>query len=281
MAVAFTLAMDLKIVAQIKVVEIDRIFPFEWSEPGPSETITEQDNLSFIRHPFPVTPLQNDEFLLLGDTVYFTQLTQTNLIHLPVQVIPPEQLHLSSNNIGLIGYTAEQLIHLAAKFPKQILIGNTLDSQPPSDDFLKVQITFIDGRTFQVFLRHSSRAGCPPPLEYLFRSISYSGRYVPTVKESAYTTSVTRISPISGTMTLPSFSLDDIRTAVIAERLFPPDVIEITSSCRILNIDFPLSVLKADTGPEEKESFFCDLVNIRAQAHKVSYYNGQVYLLNH
>jgi hypothetical protein len=66
-----------------------------------------------------------------------------------------------------------------------------------------------------------------------------------------------------------------------SDNLFPPNIIEAKSDCRILNIDFPMSVLLSNAPTDEKELFFKELVNLRLQSRKFSYHEGQVYIFNY
>jgi len=130
-------------------------------------------------------------------------------------------------------------------------------------------------------LRNSSRTGCPASLDYLTRSILCHGRYEQIVTSSGTAGNVTRSGSYSSVMTLPDFTLVDLMNAAVSDHLFPPGFIEVVTGCRILNIDFPISVLADDTPVEEKEAFFRELVSLRAHSHKISMYEGRVYVLNH
>jgi hypothetical protein len=219
---------------------------------------------------------------LLKDTSYFESLIRAGLKHVPVQVISQDHFNLEVNKIGLIGFNYEHLQHLAGKFPSRINISKDKNDYP-ADDYLKVKFQFDNETDLQdhyAFLRHSSRYGCPQSLENLFRAIRSYGDYKPIIERNMSDSSLMRICSFSGTMTLPSFKFSDISSALESDHLFPPYLIEAISDCRILNIDFPMSVLTSSAPTNEKELFFKELVNLRMQSRKFSYYEGQVYIFN-
>ena len=274
--------MDLNIVSQVRVVDHNRIHPFECLDIRDDISNTPLDEINLIHHPFLVTRYK-DDFILMRDTSYFESLKEAGLKHFPIQVTSQDYLKLQVNKIGLIGFKYEHLLHLAGKFPNRINLSKDKNDYP-DDSYLKVIFQF-DNRTglqnHYAFLRHSSRLGCPQSLENLFRSIRSFGNYMPIIERNTSDSSLMRICSFTGTMTLPSFNFNDITSAVESDNFFPSNIIDAKSNCRILNIDFPMSVLASNTSSDEKELFFKELVNLRLQSRKFSYYEGQVYIFNH
>ncbi|MFH2049339.1 MAG: hypothetical protein ABIJ12_07825 [bacterium] len=274
--------MDLNIISQIRVVDHSRILPFECLDIKDDISDISLDEMKLIHHPFLVTRFKND-YMLLNDTSYYESLKRAGLKHFPVQVVSPVNLDCQVNKLGLIGFKFEHLQHLAGKFPSRINISQNKNGFP-NDHYLKVEFQFDNGSNLQkqyAFLRHSSRFGCPHSLENLFRAIRSYGDYIPIIERNVSDSSLMRICSLSGTMLLPSFNLNDINSALESDNLFPPNIIEAKSDCRILNIDFPLSVLLSNAPTDEKELFFKELVNLRLQSRKFSYHEGQVYIFNY
>ncbi len=281
-ALAYHQDMDLNIVSQIRVVDHNRILPFESLDIKNDISNLSLEEINLFQHPLLVTKYKED-YMLMRDTSYFESLRRIGLKHFPIQIAPPDHLSLKINKIGLIGFTYENLLHLAGKFPSRINISKNKNDFP-GNSHLKVVFQFDDGtklKNYYAFLRHSSRLGCPQSLENLFRSIRSYGDYMPIIERNASDSSLMRTSSFSGTMSLPSFNLNDIYSALESDHLFPSYIIDAKSDCRILNIDFPMSVLTSDASTNEKELFFKELVNLRLQSRKLSYYEGQVYIFNH
>ncbi|MBU8934194.1 MAG: hypothetical protein KOO62_09335 [candidate division Zixibacteria bacterium] len=271
--------MDLKALKNIRVVDRDRICSFEWSQQSNDTDGLTLDEIRLVRHPFLAMAL-DDGFLLLENRPDFDALAAASLNHFPLQIATPESISLATIQLGLAGFNIEHLTGLAAKYPDQIVIERSSEKELSSSDTLSVDFDF-GKEQLRCQLRHSSRAGCPASLDHLVHSIHCHGRYEQIVEPSGATGNITRSGSYSAIMTLPSFSLNDLVSAALSDHLFPPDFIGVMTNCRILNIDFPISVLADDTPVEEKEAFFRELVNLRAQSHKVSIYDGKVYVLNH
>jgi hypothetical protein len=123
-------------------------------------------------------------------------------------------------------------------------------------------------------------AGCPQPLQELFRAINHKGRYQPIVSAVARPDAVCKTAELSGTLRLPLFTLEDIGGAVTSGHLFPPNIISVWLDSRVLSLDFPMSVLRSEIPIEEKDSFLRDLITCREQAYKTACIEGHVYLLN-
>ena len=274
--------MDLNIISKIRVIDHNRIIPFECTDIKADISEISLEELKLIHHPFLVTKFNND-YMLLNDTSYFESLKLAGLKHFPVQIISPDKLNLHTNKLGLKDFNYENLLHLAGKFPSRFCVSNKREGFPV-ENYLEVVFQFDNGselKDYYAFLRHSSRLGCPQSIENLFRYIRSYGDYFPIIERNVSDSSLMRICSLSGTMTFPSFKYKDLCSALESDHLFPPYLIEAKSDCRILNIDFPISVLASNSPTAEKELFFKELVNLRLQSRKFSYYEGQVYIFNH
>ena len=147
-------------------------------------------------------------------------------------------------------------------------------------EYLPLHFTFENQDPLWVYLRNSTLNGCPLPLDAIFRLIQARGRYAPFFEYGENCDAVLKIDPPRGVVSLPKFSLDDLKSAALAERLYPPEIIKVYSNTRIVNIDFPVSVLSSDLPLTDKESFLRELITYREQSNKTAFFEGQVYILN-
>jgi hypothetical protein len=272
--------MDSKVLAQIKILPAESILTYEWPGSPQKALEVDLDSLSVVRHPFLVTPIDDDTYLLLSETGHFRALNEAGLDFFPVQVCDAETVRVNRHRLGFDTFSYDDLSRLAARYPDQIALrdGDPQSSEPLG--FVGLDFKFADGRRVQTYLRHSSRVGCPLPLEYLFRTVTQNGRYLSIVDGGDGSDSLTRLATIAATVTMPEFSLEDIKSAAQSERLFPPGIIDAVSTRRILDIDFPIRVLKSNIAVSEKESFLKDMILLRRQSRRTAVYEGQVYLLN-
>lgn len=272
--------MDSKVLAQIKILSAESILAYEW--PGSPQRALDVDleSLSVVRHPFLATPIDDDSCLLLSETGHFRALSEAGLSFFPVQMCEPDSIRVARHRLGFDTFAFDDLSRLSARHPEQIV----LQEGPPKTSgplgFVGLDFKFADGRRVQAYLRHSSRVGCPVPLEHLFRAVTQMGRYLSIVDGADNGDSLTRLARIASTVTLPPFSLEDIKSAAQSERLFPPGLIDAVSTRRILDIDFPITVLTSNIAVSEKEAFLKDMILLRRQSRRTAVYEGQVYLLN-
>lgn len=233
-----------------------------------------------IRHPFLVSPLEDGSFLLLEEVDLYGRLYQSGLAHLPVQSTAIADLKVIGDRIGLIDYHLDDLELLASRYSDQILVRPDREDDCPPDGFAALPIEFCKGAGRVIYLRHLTNRGCPIPMQHLFRSIRRRGRYLPLSPEPVCSQTVTRPISFSAKLTLPPFSNHDLVEAALSDQLFPPRILSPRTSSRVLNIDFPISVLDSDNSLEEKQTFLQDLIVLREQSHRTSLYDGMVFVLN-
>lgn len=261
------------ILQQIQIVDVQSIIPFECSLVQ-VEPINLLPNL--VRNPFPVIRI-HDSFLLLDDTDLFEALVRQGLRHLPVQVIPEELVSVRPTNLGLQRYAAQNLHRTASARPEMIKLADSGDCQT---GFVPALVTYADDDKQWLHLRHSGSVGCPTSLMILMREIVTIGDYFVLSEHADHQDAVIRYPRPDATLTLPPFTLEDIKSAALSERYFPVGMIRVSSGCRIFNLDFPITVLCDDISTDEKQAFVRELVWMRERAHKTAIIDGRVYLLN-
>lgn len=272
--------MEPNIYTQLRLLDTDQLYPFESVRLLENRMTVDLDEISFLRHPFLVTAMDGDDYLLLEQTEHFCALTEAGLAHVPVQVCPSESLAVVSSRVGLTSFDHADLFRVAARHPEQIQVRTPDPEESRTEGDIILEFEFPDEGKFDVHLRHSSRAGCPASLETLFHAMMTCGQWAPVVEISAMEDTVTRLTQYSATVTIPAFSLDNLKTAATAERLFPPGIAGVESNWRALNIDFPMSVLTSPIPIEEKQRFLRELIILRRRTRRTSSYQGRIYLLN-
>ncbi|HKK20711.1 MAG TPA: hypothetical protein VJ983_04495 [candidate division Zixibacteria bacterium] len=268
--------MDSSVLTHLRIFDVDEILPFEWGEPSDS-----QSDETLIRHPFLVASLEEGEgYLLLDRAEEFRALVASGVPQLPIQLCADSDIELHIPRLGVTGFTEEDLNRLAMKHPDQIQIGDSEASAHHDQQFWQTVFAFGDSAPVNVWLRHSTQAGCPYPLEFIFRSIEQKGRYQPITGRLSDSGGVTRTTSYSATIELPSFGLTQLKRVALSDRLFPPRVVKAVPSYRVLHIDFPIAVLKSEISLSEKEAFLRELIGLREQSLKTEFYQGRIYLLN-
>lgn len=257
---------------------LDKLLPFEWNRGEAEAKHAKWFESDLIHHPLRITPIDNENYLVLDHNEIYYQACEQELENVPVLICDHKELNIISNQLGLVNFDRHDLIRLAEKHPEQIVINEKLKSQ--NDLYLLFKFSFNDDSTQKVYLRNSTQTGCPFPMELIFRAILENGRVVPFYYRRPKSDSLTRIQNITSFIELPGFSLLDLKNAAQSERYFPPEIINVQSQLRVFNIDYPMSILSSDISIDEKRAFLKEMVNLREQSQKTAYYQGKIYLLN-
>lgn len=277
-AVAKCSGMIRNILSRISIMPLDKLLPFEWSTDENEAKFSKWIESDLIHHPVRITPIDNENYLVLDQNGIYYRAVHSELENIPVLICDHKELNIVSGHLGLVNFDRHDLIRLAEKHPDQIILNEKLKSH--NEQYLLFKFSFIDDSTQKVYLRNSTQTGCPFPMELIFRSVLENGRVVPFFERKQKSDSLTRIQNITSFVELPGFSLLDLKNGAQSERYFPPDVINIQSQLRVFNIDYPLSILSSDISIDEKRAFLREMVNLREQSQKTAYYQGKIYLLN-
>lgn len=260
------------------IVAAGKLCRFEWAKANGSFAGALPGSKERIRHPFPAVPTGDGKFLILEDTALYDSLCRSGLTCFPVQICRAESVELTSPRLALSGFSHAELRWLADKYHGRLLIGSP--GRLPSPDCVRGTVEFPDRPPLALDVPQPNGSGCPAPLSALFETILSKGQYRPAVDCHVRCRTPLKRSTASAWLTPPRFSLKDLLSAAATKRFFPPDVIKARTSYRVLNIDFPLSVLASDSPVEEKEAFLHDLILYREQTSRTLYFEGPVYLLN-
>ena len=261
----------------LSIAETSSIYPYEWlADDRPSNETPVR--LPMVRHPFPVTPLDESNYLLLGDSYQFHEIAAEGLHCLPVQICPSEQIVIESLPVGVTRFRQEDLVRLAGRHADILSLNGAL-SGASEDSIIRLTCEFDDAM-IRLSLRDSTRTGCPTPIDLLFREIGRIGRFLPVLDRRSRRDGLTKTVELTARFELPSFELDDLKAAARSDRLFPPGIIRSSLRRRVLNIDFPVEVLVSDISLTEKQQYLSELVSLRFRSSRTSFYDGQIFLLN-
>lgn len=266
------------LLSQVKILHSDQICTYEWYEPKLLPDDMNVNEMKLIKHPFMVSPLSEDNYLLLGQTGLYSTMLSSGIRHFPVQVCREEDLSLLPQKLCLINFTPDNLRHYALRFPRQVIIRDKEVNHLAG--YIPLCFSFQDETPLWVYFRNTTRCGCPLPLETVFRAVLARGCYIPYPDGFHGANSILKTRRPANTVALPLFNLDDLRTAAVSGRLFPPEIVKVFSSTRVVNVDFPLSVLDSEMPIDEKESFLRELIAYRQQANRTVFLEGTVYILN-
>jgi hypothetical protein len=269
--------MTNSVLAMLKLLDTGQVVCFDWS-PSEQARLFEDESL-LIRHPFPVLHLEDGTYLLLHDSERFRSLSESGIEHIPAQLCNRKSIRLSSPRLALTKFTFGDLQQFVEEH------RNLVSLEDPGRDairseYLHLMFEFPRHPSVVVHCQTDNQVGCPESVDQLLRQILNRGSYLPDWGMGHYADTVLRSQTVSGFLTLPTFDLASLERAALSDHLFPPHTIDVQTDRRVFNIDFPISVLKADIPIEEKEQFLRDMVMIREQSCRTTFFEGQVYILN-
>lgn len=269
--------MTSSVLALLKLLDAGKVVCFDWSPSDQDRLLEDDDRL--IRHPFPVLDLEDSTYLLLHDSERFRSLVASGIDHIPAQLCTRKSLRVSSPRLALVKFTYGDLQQFVEEHPGLVTMQDP-DHSATRSEYVHLVFEFPRHPSVIVHCQTDNQIGCPESIDRLFRQILKRGSYLPDWGMGPYADAVLRSQTISGFLTMPSFDLASLERAAFSEQLFPPHTINVQTDRRVFNIDFPLSVLRADIPIEEKEQFLKDMVMLREQSCRTTFFEGQVYILN-
>ncbi len=261
----------------LRLIDTERLSCYDWSLVP--DGMGEPEDIRMVRHPFPVLDLEDGTFLLLQDADRFRSYQSLEISHVPVQICTRKSLRVTSPRLALVNFNYNDLEAFAELNRGSMYLHEPSPEAAPVG-YLHLHFDFPRHRSLVVHLKHEYESGCPSSITALFHQILRKGTYLPDYGTGNYADTVLRSQTFSGHLTLPSFTLTDLERAAFTEQYFPPNTVSVQTDRRVFNIDFPLSVLKAEIPVEEKEQFLKDMVLIREQSCRTTFFEGQVYILN-
>lgn len=260
----------------MKILPVKQLYPFEM-DIAPQETITVEE-IEYVRHPFLVSPIDEYRYILLEQSGEFYRLKKAGVKEVPVQIIPFDKIQIIQNKIGLYSCDKEDIERFLENYPNGFYSKTTSRTEKNEK---KLSVRFVlDDDIINVDFHCTSDTGCPRPLNELFQFLHDNGGYRMMRDVASLSDSLMKIQRFSATMEIPSITANQLIDAVTNSHPYPPGIIKITADTRMLYVDFPMNVLKADIPVVEKEDFLRQLINLREDTEKTLFYQGRIYLFN-
>lgn len=231
-----------------------------------------------VKHPFLVLPRSDDEYLLIEGTEEFHRLSSLGVESVPIQLADPSELRIEHLRVGFEGFDESHLQSLTARHSDEINVLTASKEIGPG--YWRAAIHFTRGETVVLQLRHSDSIGCPRSLSRLLGLAERVGGYRLLGQEETITSTPIRVNEVTARLSLPKLDLKRLQGAADSLNLFPPNIISIACTQRVLNVDFPVSVLKSDRPDSDKQDFLRDLITLRERTRRTRMLEGRVYLMN-
>ncbi|MFH2037197.1 MAG: hypothetical protein ABIJ45_12405 [Candidatus Zixiibacteriota bacterium] len=240
------------------------------------------NDFDIIRNPLAVMPCPDKSgYYLLEDSSILESLRRAELEYVPAQIVDSAD----SFSVEIVLYTGENILPLLDEFnrlfPRALMMSTEDKSGKDLNDGVLVSIENQNHPIVIVSFRRLANKSIPLSffnfLKFIKTRSRAGGSFYPFEIKSK---NIKEFSTISAISTL-NINFDDILTAVKSGHLFPSLSLHFKFDYRILGIDFPLTVLKSEAVPSEKEKFYFDLVNFRLSSGSSEFVGNNVYFLNY
>jgi len=262
----------------LRIVPVERVIPHEHHDPQRAEPLMRRIQASGVfRDPPLVMPLQDEtgRFMILDGTNRVTAIRRMGLPHILVQVVPPDDPHVSLKtwNHLLWGLSSQAL--LAAIRPKVARplkpVAFEEGYQALHDREVLLLISLPDGQAFALAPRPSSVAEALAVLNRVVEAYLYRASLDRTVVARAV--EVRHLHPdLAGIVVFPPFSIPQVLDAVAQGHRFPAGITRFTVAPRALRLHYPLERLAAAGGLEDKNRELQQWLQERLARKAVRYY---------
>ena len=234
-----------------------------------------------IRNPFALAPFEDRKYLLLEDAALMEAVRMEGFSHVPAQIVLlDEPLEIAADTL-VEGMQPAYLEEFQELFPRDcaLLSGDVESGRERFGTVISFCIK--ENQNLTIYFR-KNRDGLMSPAVFSF--FDFLKRRC-TLIEKVYPGEIQAINlrPATGDCIMKALNMTarDIHFAAERGLLFPSGFLKLESGCRIMGIDYPVGILKADASLEEKEQFLYDLVNYRLSAGCSRFLRSGVYLLNY
>ncbi|MBD3258713.1 hypothetical protein GF377_09795 [candidate division GN15 bacterium] len=264
------------VLRSVRIVGSSHILPYEEPVATDGADCSRIDERATVRHPFPVVRRGRD-YLLLDDTATFASIIRRGVRHVPVQQFAEDVVQPLARELTVVGFTHADLMTIAERHADQCRLLKAGEERPVEGRSI---LAAFDDREPVALQFRQDQDGCPQVVASLFAAICEQGRYAARCAPWSRPETPFKIADPGCWLSLPDFDIDDLWAAAKSEQRFPSGLIDVRLAGRILNVDFPVSVLESSLPREEKDAFLHDLVLFRQQASRTSVLDGPVYMLN-
>ncbi|UCD94555.1 MAG: hypothetical protein JSU69_00450 [Candidatus Zixiibacteriota bacterium] len=266
----------------LKIVNLaDIVALMEFSEKKVEYLRRAVESSGVIRNPFALAPIEDRKYLLLEDTALMEAVRMEGFTHIPAQIVPFSESLESTADMLIGGMQPVYLDDFRKLFPRDCAIGSG-EADSGSEKFSTViSFSMKENQNLLICFRKNG-AGVISPAVFSF--FDYLKRHC-TLIEKVYPGEVRAINLKQATgnciMEAANITERDIHFAADRGLLFPSGLLKLEYGCRIMRIDYPVGILKADATLREKEQFLHDLVNYRLSSGCSRFLRSGIYLLNY
>jgi hypothetical protein len=268
--------------SRLKIIPISNIIPlmdFEEEKVSlVSDLIRESGNIS---RPVPLVHIEGRRYLLLDDSSILESANRLKILYLPAQVTTPGKLTNIQAEAYTEGWSYDLLENFLRLFPRSAVVCNQKRELKHFTEPFKLAFRFKGESDIYVCFRRCNSNEVNGALFDFFKYLSNHARLSSIFYTGSVKTANLKKSDEICLLKVLDFDFDDILKAALFGYRFPAGLFQFDFGCRIIGVDYPVSILNERASIREKEKFFRDLVSYRFLSGYPEFIGSGVYLLNH
>ena len=234
-----------------------------------------------IGTPIPLIDFSNKNYLLLDDSAILKAAYELNINYLPAQIALPEQIKEIRAEIVIEDFEPGLVSDFMAIFPRTANVSNGRKGQKNIQNHIRLTLSKKGEKDIVINFPKTNSARIPAAFFNFFDFLKRHCRIVKRLASGRIRTANTKSNNNSWSLEVQDLSLGNIVSAVEVQRLFPAGLLRFDYGCRIVGVEYPVSILNEKVSIREKERFLNDLINYRLNSGHPEYIGGGVYLLNY
>lgn len=266
---------------RFNVVRTNRIYPLMDFEEEKVlyliETITETETISA---PLPLLKIGRNEYLLLQDSAMLEAARRMEIIALPVQINSTRNIIEITAEIYSEGFTPDLVDKFMKEFPRETLVCNGKRELKNYAEHVWLGISVNNDTEFFLGFRKTGGQHFSATLFAFFDFVGKHCRFTQSIYNGHFQTANLKQSRHWSRLRLIDPNLRDLKYAGQLGFHFPAAMLQFNTGCRIIGIDFPVSILNEKVPSKEKERFLSDLISFRFRTGHPEFIGSGVYLLN-
>jgi hypothetical protein len=234
-----------------------------------------------IRNPLIVGKYGKNRYFLLEDTAILDAVKNQGIISIPAQIVDFDDSLEINACIIIDGFKKVYLDEFAKLFPRSLNGTPTNENVLSSNRGTIVSIDIADNPAISVSFKSGAEDSYSPALFDFFDFLQSRCRLLDGDIITSTRGGIVRQKQGNCIISIPRLKVGNIAAAAERGLKFPIGLLHFNFDERILGIDFPVPVLKANESTREKEQFLQDLVDFRLRSGYAERIKSPVYLLNH
>ncbi len=269
-------------IPKLKIVPLSKIVPVMEHSDTKVEYIKEIIETSGnIGTPVSLIDMSDKSYLLLDDSSILKVAEDFDIKYLPAQLANRSRIMDIRAEIYVENFRPELIDQFISIFPRVATICTERKDIKLHQNDLKLVFSRNKEKDIVVCFRNFHSELLPGGFFDFLGYLKIYCRMTRKIHSRKIRTANIKPNQNYWSFKIVGLNFDHIMAAVTMQKQFPTGLIRFDYKCRIIGIEYPITVLNEKVSILEKERFLYDLVNFRLNNEQTEYIEGGVYLLNY